>query len=409
MALANVACLLARQESHEDAVLIIDWDLEAPGLHQYFDKQLSSLGKPNTRAKQLESKLGLIDFFTQLDHATPTELPQTGEDEEKLAARCLDSIELDDFIIRTDISGLTLMKAGRFDDGYASRVSTFNWEGLYNRSPNLIPLLAERLSERFRYVLIDSRTGLTDTSGICTMLMPEKLIVVFTPNHQSLSGVKDLIRQATTYRRQSEDLRPLLIFPLPSRIELSELERKKEWRFGNEEKGIEGYQPLFESLFRELYGLPKCDLNAYFDEVQIQQLPPYAYGEVIASLVERGSERLSLTKAYSQFMEILFYSDAPWTATPELSLEEASKARAEVALQKQRAEKAATLASRAKLIMIRTSFVLFLLAAGGVWYIWEQKQEQVEAETMLAEAQAKQQALEEAKRKAEADAASTLR
>jgi hypothetical protein len=40
-------------------------------------------------------------------------------------------------------------------------------------------------------VLIDSRTGLTDIRGICTMLMPEKLVVVFTPNRQSLTGVID--------------------------------------------------------------------------------------------------------------------------------------------------------------------------------------------------------------------------
>ena len=43
MALANIACLLARKRavptlspSARKAVLMIDWDLEAPGLHRYF-------------------------------------------------------------------------------------------------------------------------------------------------------------------------------------------------------------------------------------------------------------------------------------------------------------------------------------------------------------------------------------
>lgn len=49
-------------------------------------------------------------------------------------------------------------------------------------------------SNGIQYVLIDSRTGITDTSGICTSILPEKLIAVFTPNRQSLDGVLDLAR-----------------------------------------------------------------------------------------------------------------------------------------------------------------------------------------------------------------------
>jgi len=37
MALANVAVLLA---SWDKKVLVVDWDLEAPGLHQYFNKRI---------------------------------------------------------------------------------------------------------------------------------------------------------------------------------------------------------------------------------------------------------------------------------------------------------------------------------------------------------------------------------
>ena len=36
MALANVSCLLANQISSSEKILMIDWDLEAPGLHRYF-------------------------------------------------------------------------------------------------------------------------------------------------------------------------------------------------------------------------------------------------------------------------------------------------------------------------------------------------------------------------------------
>src|SRR4051794_6146130 len=51
MSLANVAWVLA---SAGHRVLTIDWDLEAPGLHRYFDPFLSD--------KSLERSTGIIDF-----------------------------------------------------------------------------------------------------------------------------------------------------------------------------------------------------------------------------------------------------------------------------------------------------------------------------------------------------------
>src|SRR5262249_22921003 len=62
MALANVAFILA---SHEKKVLMIDWDLEAPGLHRYFQPLLID--------PELTSTEGLIDFVWDfaLDAVTP--------------------------------------------------------------------------------------------------------------------------------------------------------------------------------------------------------------------------------------------------------------------------------------------------------------------------------------------------
>ena len=124
-----------------------------------------------------------------------------------------------------------------------------------------------------------------------------------------------LVRRATSYRRQSDDLRPLLVYPLPSRVETSEPERRNDWRFGNSKQGIEGYQPAFEKLFKEVYDLPQCSLAAYFDKVQIQHVPRYAYGEEIAVLTERGKDRLSLLKSYEGFVEWLANNFAPWESS----------------------------------------------------------------------------------------------
>jgi hypothetical protein len=147
--------------------------------------------------------------------------------------------------------------------------------------------------------------------------MPEKLVVVFTPNSQSYTGIEELIKRATGYRRKSDDLRPLLVYPLPSRIEFSRDDLRAYWRYGNPLRGISGYQPMFENVFREVYGLVQCDLNKYFEEVQIQQSPNYAYGEEIAVLGEKTRDSFSLSKSYELFTEWLVNSIAPWQPMKE--------------------------------------------------------------------------------------------
>ena len=57
MAVANAAWILA---TNGKRVLVIDWDLEAPGMHRYFHPFLDD--------KELTDSSGLIDYF--VDFAT---------------------------------------------------------------------------------------------------------------------------------------------------------------------------------------------------------------------------------------------------------------------------------------------------------------------------------------------------
>src|SRR5947209_8513582 len=72
MALANVACLLAQQEHKGKGVLMIDWDLEAPGLHHFFRSRFTKRF-PNTSTTEsiLDKQLGLIDLFIELNSVVP--------------------------------------------------------------------------------------------------------------------------------------------------------------------------------------------------------------------------------------------------------------------------------------------------------------------------------------------------
>ena len=121
----------------------------------------------------MESLHGVDDTIRQ--HS-----PQGSDQDQQAANAILETLELDRFVIKTTVPNLSFMPAGQFDQGYPGRVSAFRWDLLHERMPELIPALARKLAERFSYVLIDSRTGFTDTSGICTMLMPELLVAVFT-------------------------------------------------------------------------------------------------------------------------------------------------------------------------------------------------------------------------------------
>jgi MinD-like ATPase involved in chromosome partitioning or flagellar assembly len=310
MAVANVASLLARQVEDGRGVLVVDWDLEAPGLHRYFQPYLRRASSGISQV--LDELPGLVDYFTllrnRLDAHPPCSLNASD------VAELVDSLPLADFIVETDIPNLSLMKAGRLGPKYAETVATFDWPGLYRAAPTLIRAFADRLASQYRYVLVDSRTGLTDTSGICTMLMPEILVAVFTPNRQSLSGVIDIVRQAAEYRANADDLRPLLVYPLPSRIEASEPDLRHSWRFGQAPLDLEGFEPAFTGLFREIYKLPACDLGEYFDDVQIQHVPRYAYGEEIAVLVENSRDRFSLTRSFERFTRRVASGLEPWSA-----------------------------------------------------------------------------------------------
>src|SRR6185295_6629983 len=168
------------------------------------------------------------------------------------------------FAISTDIPSLSFLKAGRFDSDYFSAVSAFQRAGLHERAPLAMESLLTFWSRSYRFVLIDSTSGVNELSGLCAMMLPDKLVAAFTPSRQSLLGALDTVRCAVEFRKHSGSSRPLSIFPLPCKIEVAEPELRARWRFGAGNGSKEGYQAAFEALFRELEPGTECALDAYF-------------------------------------------------------------------------------------------------------------------------------------------------
>ena len=181
MALANVAAALA---SRKKRVLLVDFDLEAPGLDTF------PILRPKTES------LGVVDFV--LTYIREDKAPK-----------------VEDFIWKSaSFDNVYVMPSGSLGEKYASNFSQIDWTWLYGERDGY--LLFEDLKEQWRqsirpdYVLIDSRTGFTDTGGICTRQLPDAAVILFFPNEQNLRGlrkvVSDIRAEANSARQKQIEL-----------------------------------------------------------------------------------------------------------------------------------------------------------------------------------------------------------
>jgi len=216
LALANLACLLARQGRK---VLILDLDLEAPGQHQTNLFRGSYL--PGTPIR------GVLDLLTDY-RKHQAEKDVTGFE-----------WDLSSFIRRStlfdssgDPAGSTGKSApsgsiwlfaaggGRVDEGYQVTLADWDWEGFYRaHGEAFLQELRWRLrGEGFDHVLIDSRTGLSDVFYVATLSMADTVVCLSSLNHQNLEGTDLAVRTlvAPHNRERYGDKRILLVLsPLP--------------------------------------------------------------------------------------------------------------------------------------------------------------------------------------------------
>ncbi|MFV8750757.1 KGGVGR-motif variant AAA ATPase [Nannocystaceae bacterium ST9] len=271
MALANVAWILASQGKR---VLAIDWDLEAPGLHRYFAPLLGDA--------KLTASAGLIDFLFEywIAATRPDEDgdPRWFERYTDLAGLALP--------VLADFPGggrLDVIGAGRQDGGYAERVTGFDWRAFYAEfgGAGFLDLTFDLLRDEYDYVLIDSRTGVSDTAGICTVQLPDSLVVFFTLNNQSIEGASAIAHDALEQRRASERGR-LAVFPVPSRVDLFERDK------------LEIRRSLVRERFTDLLDLDAEARKRYFSEIELLYVPFYSYEEQLATIVDRPNQHASL-------------------------------------------------------------------------------------------------------------------
>ena len=270
MALANVALLLAKRGKK---VLVVDFDLEAPGLERYFSGYFP----------MQDSGLGLMRLF--------------------MDARSGEAIDYRSYTSSIDCGTshpIELLSSGREQDhDYSRNLESFDWAALFSehRGGDLIESLRKHWREDFDLTLIDSRTGLSDTGGICTIQLPDVVVAMFTANYQSLYGVRDVMRLAQDARqRLAYDRMPLTVLPLPARWGTQEFKETQVW-LGRIAEAVDEFCDGW---------LPKPGrARDVVEQLKIPQRDYFGFGEKLAAVEQGASDPSGMGYAYDRIASIL--------------------------------------------------------------------------------------------------------
>lgn len=264
LAVANVARYLTLFGFN---VVAVDFDLEAPGLHYKIFDERQNIDDENPNEK-VRNKKGAIDFFH--DYVTQDFIPDSFED----------------FIIDIDVpfadeGSLKFIHSGvtpKFEDW--QKLGRVNWKSMFYEGeyPPGLPLFLkffELIEDECNpdFVLIDSRTGITEVGGIATTKIADMVVCMFLNNKEHLYGTREIIRSISS---NDENIRgnEVTIIPVLSRIPII---RQTE----NEE---EQDNDLVKFLFEDSnYGkkLEKCSLiKLHFDEKLLKQERIYLGGSI---------------------------------------------------------------------------------------------------------------------------------
>lgn len=290
MALANVAVQLARL-GH--GVLMVDWDLEAPGLERYFQQP----DIPELKVKPADDPTGLLGLLSLSGDSEP----ESSLWEQRLSDIAVPPNPLSYSNLMSPTPGrLHLLGSGFVSTDYAARLSTFSWDRFFAEESGgtWLEALRTQWALRYDFVLIDARTGLTDSGGVCTVQMPDWLVLVFTANEQSLTDGLRIVNAAQQGRRNfTYDRSPLAVVPLLSR-----------W-CGDDEVDI-GQQWL-QRLDKELRPLVSSWLpqgftpRDYLEKIRVPQIARFAFGEPLPVLTHSLTDTNLPGSAYHTLARLL--------------------------------------------------------------------------------------------------------
>jgi MinD-like ATPase involved in chromosome partitioning or flagellar assembly len=201
LVVANVARYLAQ---FGQSVVAIDLDLEAPGLHYKLE-----INDQHTSNKQCK---GIVDYI------------------HTLIAEGKKPSSISDYLCKVkqlpnEQGQISLFPAGSAPSvSYWKKLSEINWhEWFYLPEAKGVQLfleLKELIREEIKpdFLLIDSRTGITEISSAATTILPEKIVCLFLPNRENLEGIRTILRSFRKTPRIPEQSLPIEVIPVLARI-----------------------------------------------------------------------------------------------------------------------------------------------------------------------------------------------
>ncbi len=268
MALANIAWIIA---SNGKWVLAVDWDLESPGLHKFFHPFLDE--------STVSATPGVIEIIN--DYATAALNPEQRDDNwyRECARVERHAVSLDWTF--PDGGKLDFLSAGRQNRDYSATVCSLDWDNFYDRlgGGSFFRAMREDMKQNYDYVLIDSRTGLSDVADICTIELPDVLAVCFTLSDQSIEGAANVAHQISSRYRD----RNIRVLPVPMRIEDGEKEKLDNGRAVARQR-FEGFPA----------GMTQEASDRYWASTEVPYKPFYAFEEVLATFGDAPGSPTSL-------------------------------------------------------------------------------------------------------------------
>jgi tetratricopeptide (TPR) repeat protein len=175
MALSNIATRLAEIGKK---VCIIDFDLDAPGIHFKL--------KDYERPEKIEN--GLVDYIYR--YAV-----------EGVAEKKIKDFSLQLKPVNTTFKPITLIPAGNIEsDSYWEKLSLLPWSKMfYSEDGDGIDFfldLKAKIEKEFApdFLLIDSRTGITDISAITLKIFADEVVILAANNEENLFGCKRILK-----------------------------------------------------------------------------------------------------------------------------------------------------------------------------------------------------------------------
>lgn len=214
MALINTAGILAGRGFR---VLVLDLDLEAPGL-SYLDPNAPDISPEERTPKRRPLQLGFVDLLSdakERGEAADLFVLSTNE----IAERYTQPYHLPEELREFKDGSLHIMPAGKFDGDYARRFDALNLRELYQEGLGepLIRAFKQKLVEAdlYDYILVDSRTGFSDEAGICTRDLADYLMILSGLNRQNIEGTCEFLK-ALRVATAGEKRFQIILSPVPN-------------------------------------------------------------------------------------------------------------------------------------------------------------------------------------------------